>query len=117
MPTMNAAKLNTYYGISGQGEALVFIHGLGSSSQDWAYQVPFFAEQYQVLTYDVRGHGQRKKVKGPYSVAMFATDLADLLKELKIEKAHFVGLSMGGWIAFQFGVDYPQMTQSLTIVN
>lgn len=118
MPILQTTNIETYYELTGAGdETLVFIHGLGSSAQDWEYQLPFFAEHYQVLTYDVRGHGQSEKAKPPYSVAMFATDLADLLKKLNIEKAHFVGLSMGGWIAFQFGVDFPQMTKSLTIVN
>lgn len=118
MPFLQTTNIQTCYELTGAGdETLIFIHGLGSSSQDWEYQVPFFAEDYRVLTYDVRGHGQSEKAKAPYSVAMFASDLAELLKALNIEKAHFVGLSMGGWIAFQFGVDYPQMTHSLTIVN
>ncbi|MCF6278082.1 MAG: alpha/beta hydrolase [Anaerolineales bacterium] len=118
MSLIQTAGLQTYYDLTGSGEeTLVFIHGLGSSSRDWEYQVPFFAEYYQVLTYDVRGHGRSGKPAGPYSVAMFAADLANLLKKLKIGSAHLAGLSMGGWIAFQFGVDFPQMTRSLTIVN
>ncbi|NOY98191.1 MAG: alpha/beta fold hydrolase [Chloroflexi bacterium] len=117
MPTIHVSGLDTYYEISGQGQALVFIHGLGSSSRDWAFQAEFFSKHFRVLAYDVRGHGQTGKAKGPYSVPMFATDLAELLKALGIEKAHLVGLSMGGWIAFQFAVDYPEMVRSLTIVN
>ena len=117
MPTIKAENLQTYYEISGEGDALVFVHGLGSSSQDWKFQTAFFAEHFQTVTYDVRGHGQSEKVKGPYSVPLFAEDLAVLLDELGIEKAHIVGLSMGGWIAFQFVVDYPEKVHSLTIVN
>ncbi len=117
MPAIRISNINTYYEISGQGEALVFIHGLGSSSQDWSFQTEFFSKDFQVLAYDVRGHGQSDKPKGPYSVPIFAEDLANLLKKLGIKKAHLVGLSMGGWIAFQFGVDYPEMVRSLTIVN
>ena len=117
MPAIRISNINTYYEISGQGETLVFIHGLGSSSQDWSFQTEFFSKDFQVLAYDVRGHGQSDKPKGPYSVPIFAEDLANLLKKLGIKKAHLVGLSMGGWIAFQFGVDYPEMVRSLTIVN
>ena len=117
MPAIRISNINTYYEISGQGEALVFIHGLGSSSQDWSFQTEFFSKDFQVLAYDVRGHGQSDKPKGLYSVPIFAEDLANLLKKLGIKKAHLVGLSMGGWIAFQFGVDYPEMVRSLTIVN
>ncbi len=110
-------SIRTYYENVGEGEALVFVHGHGSKSQDWVYQSEFFREHFQVITYDVRGHGQTEKVKKPYSVPLFAKDLAELLNELGIEKAHIVGISMGGWIAFQFGVSYPEMTRSLTIVN
>lgn len=117
MPFTQKGDIRTYYEIAGTGETLVFVHGLGSSAQDWEYQLPVFKEHFQVITYDVRGHGQTEKTKPPYSVPLFAKDLAALLRELGIEKAHIVGVSMGGWVAFQFGVDYPEMTHSLTIVN
>ncbi len=117
MPTIQTENLQTYYEISGEGEALVFVHGLGSSSQDWKFQTEFFSKYFRTITYDVRGHGQSEKVKGPYSVPLFAKDLRELLDELAVEKAHIVGLSMGGWIAFQFAVDYPERVLSLTIVN
>ena len=117
MPTIQTKNINTYYEQTGEGEVLVFIHGLGSSSADWSFQTEFFSEHFQVLAYDVRGHGQSEKPKGPYSIPLFAKDLANLLGELDIKKAHIVGLSMGGWIAFQFALDYPEMVSSLTIVN
>ncbi|MCP4141979.1 MAG: alpha/beta fold hydrolase [Chloroflexi bacterium] len=117
MPMLQTKSLQTYYEISGEGETLVFVHGLGSSSQDWKFQRDFFSKSFQVIAYDVRGHGQSEKPKGPYSVPLFAKDLAELLNELNVEKAHIVGLSMGGWIAFQFAVDYPEKLRSMTIVN
>jgi len=107
----------THYESTGEGDALVFIHGLGSSGKDWQFQREFFSTHFQTITYDVRGHGESEKAKPPYSVPLFAKDLAELLGELGISKAHIVGISMGGWIAFQFGLDYPEMTRSLTIVN
>ena len=117
MPTIQTANLRTYYEISGEGETLVFIHGLGSSSQNWSFQTAFFSGYFQTLVYDVRGHGQSEKPAPPYSIEGFAADLAALLRELGIKKAHLVGLSLGGLIAFQFAVDYPEMLNSLTIVN
>ena len=108
MPKIQTGNISTYYEVKGEGEALVFVHGLGSSSQDWFLQTDFFAEKFKTLSYDVRGHGQTKKAKGPYSVPLFAKDLAELLDKLGIKKAHIIGLSMGGWIAFQFAVDYPE---------
>jgi len=117
MPTMKVDELSFYYETKGAGETLVFIHGLGSSSRDWIFQMEFFSKYYQVIAYDVRGHGQSDKPLGPYNVPMFSADLAGLLKKLDVHSAHIVGLSMGGWIAFQFAVDSPEMVKSLTIVN
>lgn len=117
MPTIRIDDLNINYEIEGQGESIVLIHGLGSSSRDWSFQTEFFSRYFQVIAYDVRGHGLSDKPQGPYSVPMFADDLAHLLKKLEVKDAHLVGLSMGGWIAFQFAVEFPKMIRSLTIVN
>ena len=111
----NHTKL--YYEIAGQGEALVFIHGLGSSTRDWEYQIPEFSKQYQVIAIDLRGHGQSEKSDGPYTIPMFAADLAGLLQALDIPSAHIVGISLGGAVAFQFALDHPAMVKTLTIVN
>ncbi len=116
---MSKAKIgdiNIYYERVGTGPDLVFIHGLGSSTQGWDFQKGF-SSQYKILTYDVRGHGKSDKPKGPYSVPLFSKDLAGLFKKLDIQQAHIVGISMGGWIVFQFAADYPEMVKSLTIVN
>jgi pimeloyl-ACP methyl ester carboxylesterase len=117
MPKIKINDLNMYYEIHGQGEPLVLIHGLGSSSRDWEYQLEYFASSYKVLIYDVRGHGQSDKPPGPYGVPIFTQDLAELMKALDISAAHICGISMGGMIAFQMGVDYPEMVKTLTIVN
>ena len=117
MPTIGIDDLNINYEMKGQGESIVFIHGLGSSSRDWYFQMEFFSRYFQVIAYDVRGHGLSDKPHGPYSVPMFADDLAHLLNKLGVKDAHLVGLSMGGWIAFQFAVEFPKMVRSLTIVN
>jgi 3-oxoadipate enol-lactonase len=117
MPKMQLRKINLYYEIHGEGQSLVFVHGLGSSTQDWEFQVPGFSKTYQVITFDLRGHGQSDKPEGPYSVKMFAADLSDLLLKVGVEAAHIVGISLGGAVAFQFAIDYPAKTKTLTIVN
>jgi pimeloyl-ACP methyl ester carboxylesterase len=117
MPKLKIGDIHTYYEIHGQGEPLVFIHGLGSSGRDWEFQLPFFTPHFQVITYDARGHGQTDKPPGPYNIPMFTDDLAGLLKALEIPKAHIVGISMGGNIAFQMSVSYPALVKSQTIVN
>lgn len=117
MSTLEANHTKLYYEVSGKGPAVVFIHGLGSSTRDWEYQIPEFSKEYQVIAVDLRGHGRSDKPEGPYTIPMFAADLAALLRALDIASAHIVGISLGGGVAFQFALDYPAMVKTLTIVN
>jgi 3-oxoadipate enol-lactonase len=120
MPHLSLPTLDLYYETTGQGQPLVFIHGLGSSTRDWDDQVAEFsraAGAYQVVTFDLRGHGQSGKPAGPYTMTQFAADTAGLLAALDLSPAHIVGLSLGGCVAFQFAVDYPARVKTLTIVN
>jgi 3-oxoadipate enol-lactonase len=117
MPTLLANNINLYYEIHGEGQPLVFIHGLGSTTRDWEFQVSEFSKSYKVVTFDLRGHGQSDKPAGPYSMAMFAADTLGLLRALGIDAAHLVGLSLGGGIAFQLAVDAPKALKTVTIVN
>ena len=117
MPIRQSNGINLHYEIAGQGAPLLFLHGLGSRGEDWAAQLPCFADRYRVITADMRGHGQSDKPPGPYSVPMMARDVIDLLDGLGIGSTHIVGLSMGGMIAFQLGVEWPERVGSLVIVN
>lgn len=117
MPHLSLPNLDLYYETTGQGQPLVFLHGLGSSTHDWHDQVAEFSHSYQVITFDLRGHGQSSKPAGPYTMPLFAADTAGLLSALGIPSAHVVGLSLGGAVAFQFAVDYPATVKTLTIVN
>ena len=117
MPHISLGTINLYYETTGQGQPLVFINGLGSSTRDWDRQVAEFSKAYQVITYDLRGHGQSDKPAGPYSLPMFAADTAGLLKALGVTSAHIVGLSLGGGVAFQLALDYVQLVKTMTIVN
>ncbi len=96
---------------------LVFVHGLGSSILDWENQIRLFSQHYQVITFDVRGHGKSDKPRGPYSVSMFASDTVELIRQLHFSSVHIVGHSMGGMIAFQLAINHPELVQSMVIVN
>jgi pimeloyl-ACP methyl ester carboxylesterase len=76
-----------------------------------------FAQHYQVITFDVRGHGRSDKPRGPYSVPLFADDAAALIRALDIAPTHVVGISMGGMIALQLAVSAPELIRSLVVVN
>jgi len=105
------------YEVHGQSDALFFIHGLGSSTRDWDAQVGAFVEAYQVITFDLRGHGRSDKPVGPYTISMFASDAFGLLEALDMKAVHVVGISLGGAVAFQLAVDHPTLVKTLTIVN
>jgi pimeloyl-ACP methyl ester carboxylesterase len=117
MPKQRIRDIDLYYEIVGQGEPILFLHGLGSSTRDWEYQIEFFSKHYKVVTLDVRGHGRSDKPSGPYSIPLFAKDTAELIEALGIESTHVVGISMGGMIAFQLAVSTPSLVKSMVIVN
>jgi len=118
MPKIRVNNTGIYYEVTGQGEPLLFIHGLASSSRSWKKQVPFFAQHYRVITFDIRGHGRSDRpLLEPYSIKLFAADAVELMSALGIDSAHIVGFSMGGMVGFQLAVDVPEMVTSLVAVN
>jgi 3-oxoadipate enol-lactonase len=117
MPYVISDSLKLHYEIHGQGDPLVLIHGLGSSCRDWELQIPAFAEGFQVITLDLRGHGRSDKPAGPYSMALFAEDTAQLISSLGLQTVHVLGISLGGMVAIQLGLDFPDLVRSLVIVN
>ena len=102
---------------NGQGTPVLLVHGLGSSTHDWEYQIPALAAHHRVIALDVRGHGRSDKPRERYSIAGFAEDVAALIEHLRLAPVHLVGISMGGMIGFQLGVDHPELLSSLCIVN
>lgn len=106
-----------HYEDYGRGMPVLLVHGLGSSTRDWEYQIPALAARYRVIAIDVRGHGRSDKPRERYSIAAFADDVAALIEHLGLIDVHLVGISMGGMIGFQLGVDNPELLRSLTIVN
>lgn len=117
MPTIHTGDLSLYYERLGQGEPLLFLHGLGSSTRDWALQIDYFSKTHECVTVDMRGHGRSDKPPGPYSMPQFAADVAAFIQALVLEPVHLVGMSLGGFVAFQMAVDHPQLLRSLVIVN
>jgi len=97
------AKVNgteLYYEITGKEGApwLVLSHSLACTVRMWDPQVAAFKDRYRILNYDMRGHGQSAAPQGPYTLDMLADDVLGLMKELKIERAAYMGLSIGGMI-------------------
>lgn len=120
MPTARVADLDIAYDIAGPEGAppVLMINGLGADRPNWGLQVPALAERFRVITFDNRDVGQTGAGRKPHSYAMrqFADDAAGLLDHLGIDRAHIVGASMGGTIAQEFALAYPERTDRLAIV-
>lgn len=117
MTSVLTNDIMTYYEIHGQGEPLVLIHGAGASHDMWKPQVEHFSEEYQVVTYDVRGHGQSQGSDSNYSCELFADDLRALLNHLEIDRPIVCGLSLGGMIAQEYAVKYLDGLRALVLAD
>lgn len=99
----------------GKGEPLVLIHGLGEIKEGWKNQFEL-ANQYELIIPDLRGHGECFKTVG-ITMQSFAADVIGLLKELEIENAHILGLSMGGAVAQEIYRQAPYLVRSLLLIS
>jgi 3-oxoadipate enol-lactonase len=111
--------IDTYYEIHGKEGApwLVFSHSLACSVRMWDEEIARLKDRFRILAYDTRGHGQSAAPKGPYTLEALADDLHALLKHLRIEKPHYVGLSMGGMIGQTAALKYPGLFRSMTLCD
>lgn len=101
----------------GQGEPLLLVHGLGSSGDDWAFQLPALATRYRLIVPDLPGAGRSPKPPGRYSIAQFATTLWQLLDQLGHERVHLVGFSLGGAVALEMALQRPDAARRLVLIN
>ena len=99
-----------YYEECGQGTPLILIHGGALDSRMWDQQFLEFSNTFRVIRYDARNHGKSKSEIVPYS---HADDLAGLMDSLRIDQAVILGLSMGGYIAIDFALKYPEKVKAL----
>jgi pimeloyl-ACP methyl ester carboxylesterase len=96
---------------------ILLLHGLGSSSADWAYQRTALGARYRVIAPDLRAHGRSPRARGRLTAEVMASDVAALLGGLEVAPAHVVGLSLGGCVALSLALDHPDRVRSLTLVN
>ncbi len=97
--------------------ALMFSNSLGTPLEMWDVQAKVFARTHRVLRYDTRGHGQSVVTPGPYSFDQLGDDVLAILDTLKIEKAVFCGLSMGGHTALWLGVHAGTRLNGMVVCN
>ncbi|MFQ5641470.1 MAG: alpha/beta fold hydrolase [bacterium] len=115
--TVRSNGINLHYEMSGTGPTLILIEGLGVATWLWERQVPDFSKHFTTVVYDNRGVGKSDKPSGQYSISMMADDLAGLMEALAISKAHILGVSLGGFIAQDFALRYPDKVDRLVLVS
>ncbi len=95
---------------------LVFIHGWAGDHTKWSKQLDFFSNKFSTLIYDLEGHGYSSSAKG-YSIKHYSESLFHLLEKLTISKIVLIGHSMGGMIAQQFAIDFPNLIDKLVLIS
>jgi len=115
MPTTDAPGFRMYYEVLGDGFPLLLINGLGSDHREWLSQLPEFAPRFRVVVFDNRGAGDSGVPPGPYSTAGMADDAAALLAALRLDRAHVLGVSLGGMIAQELALRHPARVERLVL--
>lgn len=115
MPKVQVDDIQMYYEERGSGKPLVLITGLSGILKDWRLQTLFFSKRFRTVIFDNRGVGKSDKPKNGYSIRRFADDTVGLMDYLKIERAHILGLSMGGMIAQEIALHHPTRVDHLIL--
>jgi pimeloyl-ACP methyl ester carboxylesterase len=115
--TVFGAKINYVETGDPAKPTVILLHGLGGSIGNWMYNVPVLAANYHVIALDQVGFGKSDKPMLKYRVGTFADFLDKFMAELKIEKASFVGNSMGGWVAGWMAIKYPNRVEKIVLAD
>ncbi|AZG45330.1 3-oxoadipate enol-lactonase [Gordonia insulae] len=98
------------------GAAVVLSNSLGSTYRMWDAQLPALEDRFRVIRYNTRGHGDSPVPQGPYTIDDLADDVIALLDRLGVERAHIVGLSLGGMTAMRLGIRDPGRVDKLALL-
>ncbi len=107
--------LNLYYEIHGTGRPMILLHGGLGSGEMFAPILPLLTKGHQVITVDLQGHGRTADIDRPIDVRLMADDIAALIDYLKLDKPDVVGHSLGGGVALQVGLKYPDKIRRLVV--
>ena len=115
MPIVRSGDADIAYEMAGDGDPLLMIMGFLSDSRMWVLQTPAFAPHFKVITFDNRGVGMSSVPPGPYSMEQMAADAIAVMDDAGIERAHVLGISMGGAIAQHVALKAPERIRSLVL--
>lgn len=117
MPEARIGEIQINYEEYGEGTPLVLILGLGQDLATWGFQVSEFSEHFRVIAFDNRDAGGSSRCNKPYTTETMAGDTIGLMDHLGIERAHLLGTSMGGMIAQQVALIFPERVISLILAS
>jgi pimeloyl-ACP methyl ester carboxylesterase len=104
--------------VAGEGPFVLFLHGIRGNRRNWASQIEFFSRQgFKAAAWDARGYGDSEDYEGPLQFDYFLGDVLRVIEHFKVDKIHLVGLSMGGRIARNFALRYPDHLRSLALIS
>src|SRR5271163_748926 len=115
MPFTENQAAKIYWDEQGSGEPSLLIMGLSYPSYMWHRTRPLLAKSYRTIAFDNRGIGQSDVPAGVYPIALMASDAAAVLDAAGLERAHIFGTSMGGMIAQEFALQYPERVRSVIL--
>jgi pimeloyl-ACP methyl ester carboxylesterase len=104
-------------GGAGPRPTIVLVHGIAGDSSEWAPVLDRLAQDYDVIAPDLAGHGESARLRGDHSIGAFATWLRDVLEALEVERATFVGHSLGGGVVMQFAYQFPDYVERMVLVS
>lgn len=116
MPVFDRATISINYQILGEGPRVLFFNGSGGSIEGSQLLINALAKTCQVLAHDQRGLGKTSVPNGPYTMADYAQDAAELLDHVGWQTTNVIGLSFGGMVAQEFAVTYPERVDRLVLM-
>jgi len=109
--------INLYYETHGSGRPLILLHGGLGSGEMFGPVLPLLAGRHQVIAVDLQGHGRTADIDRPMDIRLMAGDIAALIDHLGLDKPDVVGFSLGGGVALQTAVKYPDKVRRLVVVS
>lgn len=115
--TIEVNGISTHYVEAGHGPPIVFLHGIGLDLRYWRPQMEFFAPGYRTIAYDLRAHGESGGKSHRFKFVDWLHDLHDFLRQLKIDKPILCGHSLGGVLALEYAITYPDRVAALVVAD
>jgi pimeloyl-ACP methyl ester carboxylesterase len=119
MPFANSKGVQLYYEEAGKGFPIVFVHEFAHNLRSWEPQLRYFSRRYRCIAFNARGYlpSDIPESVSSYSQAIATDDIANVMRDLGIRKAHVIGCSMGGYATLHFGLRYAPMARSITVIG